>query len=588
MRICRRQGDCMIKKTYFKELVRICSLVENKKIQYFLSIIVTGLAFPLMQIIFAFAYKESINAIEFHNYSLFINACILFFTAIVIQCVIEPFANYYNGCLVNKIIFNIRNKVYKHIVGLPVSYFEKNHSGDTILRLTSNIDSFEPIYRGAFRDIMQSLFYGIGALISMLILNYKLALVSLFFSMLALIVNSLFTNPMRRLGKQKQEQDSELTQAFATTYTCGHTAKMFCKEDILTDRFNFVNNKLLQTSMQVIMKELHKGNLNYIVSNASKLFVLIFGLVMVMNNQIDVGSVVGIMTLQDGVTNMFVSIGGFFANMQSNLASVTRVFELLDTPLEKSKYDLVASNIAEDDDIISFENVSFSYNQDKKVLDNMLLNIKENNMIAVVGPNGSGKSTFIKLLLGFYPPEGKITLCKKAFGEYTLSEIREKISYVSQQPVLFNATIFENISYGKPGATLDEVIHAAKLANIHDFIISLEDGYESIVGEDGVCISGGQKQRIVIARALIKDAPIILFDEATSSLDAENEVDIIQTLRNVKGKKTIIIVTHRLYSIQDADWILVLKDGQIIEQGHHNHLQKNSSVYKRLWELQSS
>ena len=365
--------------------------------------------------------------------------------------------------MVNEILFNIRNKVYKHTVELPISYFEKNHSGDTILRLTSNVDSFEPIYRGRFRDLMQSIFYGVGALISILILNYKLALCSLLFSILALIVNSLFTNTMRRLGKQRQEQDSELTQSFVTTYTCGHTAKMFCKEDLLINRFNLVNNKLFRTSMQEIMKELHKGNISYIVSNSSKMFILIFGLIMVMNNQLDIGSVVGIISLQDGVTNMFVSIGGFFANIQGNLASVARIFELLDTPVEKSKYNLKATNIAEDDDIISFENVSFSYDQNKKVLDNMLLNIKENKMIAVVGPNGSGKSTLIKLLLGFYPPEGKITLYKKAFGEYTLSEIREKISYVSQQPLLFNATILENISYGKPDATMDEVINAANL-----------------------------------------------------------------------------------------------------------------------------
>ena len=577
----------MINRTYFKELVRVCLLIENKKVQYFLSIVITGLAFPLIQIIFAFAYKESINAIEFKNYSLFINACILFLAAIIIQCVIEPFANYYNGCLVNKIIFNIRNKVFKHTVGLPISYFEENHSGDTIFRLSSNIDSFEPIYRGAFRDIMQSLFYGVGALVSMLILNYKLALCSLLFSILALIFNSLFTNTMRKLGKQKQEQGSELTQSFVTTYTCGHTAKMFCKEDILTNRFNLINTKLFQITKQIIIRELHKENLNYIVSNSSKVFVLVFGLFMVMDNNLDIGSVVGIMALQDGVTNMFVSIGGFFANMQSNLASVARVFELLDTPLEKPRHDVNGSGKAQDDDTISFENVSFSYNKNKKILNDISLNIKENNMVAVVGPNGSGKSTFIKVLLGFYPPDGRITLCKKAFGEYTLSEIREKISYVSQQPILFNATIFENISYGKQNATMDEVVNAAKLANIHDFIISLEGGYQSIVGEEGVFISGGQKQRIVIARALIKEAPIILFDEATSSLDAENELDIIQSLRSIKGKRTIIIVTHRLYSIQDADLILVLKNGHVIEQGDHNNLLENGNLYRELCDLQS-
>ncbi|NSW90282.1 MAG: ABC transporter ATP-binding protein [Firmicutes bacterium] len=577
----------MNKKDYIKELFQVYDLIGNKKIQYFCTIVITGLALPLMQIFFAFAYKRSINAIEYNDYSLFFSACILFFLAIVIQCLIEPIANCYNGCLVNKILFKIRNKVYRHTIELPVSYLEKNHSGDIILRLTGNVDSFEPIFRGAFRDIMQSLFYGGGALISMLVINYKLALCSLFFSIISLIINSSFTKTFRSLGKLKQEQDSILVQSFITTYTCGDTAKMFCKEDILIDSFNSVNKQLTKTSMQIIMKEMIKENLNYIVSNISRMCVLIFGLVMVMKSQTDIGSVVGIITLQDGVTNMFISIGSFFANMQSNLASVARVFELLRTSPEKSRYDVKESSIARDDDIISFENVSFSYDRCRKSLDNISINIKENIMVAIVGPNGSGKSTIIKLLLGFYPPDGKITLCKKAFGEYKLSEIREKISYVSQQPVLFNATVFENISYGKPDAIMEEVIDAAKLANIHDFITSLEDGYQSIVGEDGVTMSIGQKQRIIIARALIKDAPIILFDEATSALDVENEGDIIQTLKNIKGKKTIIIVTHRLSSIQDADLIVVLKDGQIIDKGDHKYLLKNSCVYKKLYELQS-
>lgn len=572
---------------YFKELGRVYSFLGKKKLQYFISILITGLAYPCINIIFSFAYKGSINAIEFNKPSLFINICILFIAAIIIQCAIEPFANYYNGKLVNKTIYDIKNKAFKHTVDLPISYFEKNHSGDILLRLTSNIDSFEPIYRGSFRDIVQSIFFGVGAFISMMIFSYKLALCSLFFSIITFIVNKSFTKVMRSLGTQKQEQNSELVQYFVTTYNCGHTAKMFCKENILVNQFNFANRKLFKTAIQVIKKEILKNNLSSLVSNASSMFVLVLGLIMVMNNQLDIGSVAGVVSLQGGLTNMFVSLGGFFANMQGNLASVNRVFELLDTPVEQPRYDLRKSDISEKGDIISFEGVSFSYNSNEKVLDNLNMNIKENMKLTVIGHNGSGKSTFIKLLLGFYQPEGKISFYNKAFGDFTLSEIRDKIAYVSQQPVLFNASILENIGFGKPNATKDEIIHAAKMANIHDFIMSLEDGYETIVGENGIFLSGGQKQRITIARALLKDAPIILFDEATSSLDAENELDIMQSLDQILGKRTVIVVTHRLNSIQNSDWIFVLNDGQIVEQGDHNSLHRNNSIYKKLFDLQS-
>lgn len=576
-----------MKRIYFKELSRVYSFLGNKKLPYFISILITALAYPSINIIFSFAYKGSINAIEFNNPSLFVSICILFLIALIIQCAIEPFANYYNGKLVNKTIYNIRNKVFRHTMDLPISYFEKNHSGDILLRLTTNIDSFEPIYRGSFRDIVQSVFYGVGAFVSMLVLNYKLALVSLFFSIISFIVNNSFSKIMRCLGVQKQEKNSELAQSFVTTYTCGHTARIFCKEDILINQFNYSNKNLYLTSMQITKKEILKSNLSSLVSTSSSMFVLIFGLFMVMNNQLDIGSVVGIVSLQGGLTNMFVSLGGFFANMQGNLTSVNRVFELLDTPLEQSRYDIKKSDISENGDIISLDKVSFSYNPNKKVLDSLNINIKENKMITVIGHNGSGKSTFIKLLLGFYQPEGKISFYNKAFGDFTLSEIREKIAYVPQQPVLFNTTILENISYGRSNATKDEVIHAARLANIHDYILSLEDGYETIVGEDGIFLSGGQKQRIAIARALVKDAPIILFDEATSSLDVENEFDIIQSLSHILDRRTIIVVTHRLNSIQSSDWIVVLSDGKIVEQGDHKCLQRNDNIYKKLFDLQS-
>jgi ATP-binding cassette subfamily B protein len=574
----------MIKKIYFRELSRVYSMIYKKKLQYFITILITGLAYPCIQIMFAFAYKNSVNAVEFHNYSLFIKACLLILISIIIQCIIEPIANCYNGCLVNRTIYHIRKTVFKHIEKLPIAYFENNHSGDTIARLTSDIEKFEPIYRGISRNLLQSIFYGVGAFASMLFINYKLALYSLFFSILAFFINAAFTNKFRRLGKQNQENVSKLTQSFINVYFGSSTAKIFNKEITFMSNFDNENSLLSKLSMKIAKTNVKKDTMNYTITSISRICALILGLVMVSNKSLDIGSVVGIVSLQAGVTNMFASVGGFFANLQGELAGVSRIFEILDIAVEDNQYKVNAVSKVSDDDIIAFENVCFSYDNTKNVLNNINFNMKNNKIYALVGPNGSGKSTLMKILLGFYEPKGNISFCGKALSEYRLSEIREKIAYVSQNSVLFNTSILENIRYGKLNATMEEVVSAAKSADIHDFIEGLEEGYETKVGENGVYLSGGQRQRIVIARALIKDAPIFIFDEATSWLDAENEVFILQSLKQVAKDRTIIIIAHRLYSIQNADWIYVMEKGQIKEQGKHTQLLDLNGLYRQLYD----
>jgi ABC-type multidrug transport system fused ATPase/permease subunit len=258
----------------------------------------------------------------------------------------------------------------------------------------------------------------------------------------------------------------------------------------------------------------------------------------------------------------------------------------LDTKLENSRYEISAADNLENDEMIVYENICFSYNHEKNVLNNINLSMKKNNVYAIVGTNGSGKSTLMKLLMGFYEPGGNISFLGKAYADYSLTEIREQITYVPQQPSLFSASIRENIRYGKFDAAEEEVIEAAKLAGIHDYIMKLEDGYDTNIGDEGVFLSGGQKQRIVIARALIKKAPIIILDEATASLDTENEVYIIDSLKKIAKDRTIIIIAHRLQSIQNSDWIYVMKNGQISEQGKHNELMEANGVYRSLYDLQ--
>ncbi|WP_150267077.1 ABC transporter ATP-binding protein [Paenibacillus tepidiphilus] len=576
----------MIRKQYFRELSRVYSMIYEAKFKYMISLVITGVATPCIQILFAFAFKNAINAVQYNNSALFGKACYLVIASIIIQCMVEPLANCYNGILVNRIICRIKEVVFNHTEKLPISYFERTHSGDIMARLTSDIEQFEPIYRGTARNLMQTVIFGISALISMLILSYELVICSLVFSSVIFFSNAAFTNILRALSQKNQEQLSKVTQAFVNVYNGAATAKIFAKQENLMSQFQRENSLLAGVAKKTANTNVKKSSLNYAISFGSRVGVLLIGLILVSRNQLDIGSVIGIVTLQTGVTNMFVSIGGFLATMQGNLAGVSRIFEILDTKAEQERYAIQAASDPEKDDMIVYENVCFSYDHENYVLNHINLSMKKNNVYALVGTNGSGKSTLMKLLLGFYEPEGRVSLLGRAFGDYSLQEIRDRITYVEQHPVLFSTSILENIRYGKLDASETEVMEAAKLAGIHEYIVSLPDGYGTFVGDNGAFLSGGQRQRIVIARALIKNAPVIILDEATSSLDTENELDIIKSLQQLADNRIVIIIGHRLSSIQNSDWIYVLDRGQIKEQGTHGQLMEKQGLYCKLYRLQ--
>lgn len=576
-----------MKNGYLKEFIRVISLLSKRKFTYFVTIFVTCFAYPCMNILFSFAYKRAVNAIEFRDSSLLINTCILFLIAIFIQCILEPFANYRNAIIVNKTLFDVRCKLFQHTVNLPVSYFESHHSGDLMLRLSSNIDALEPIYRGSFRDMMQSIFYGVGALISMIVIHIKLAFCALIFSGFTFFANKLFTNRLKQLNDRKQEDYAALNQSFVRSYSAGHTARIFGKVSILLTQFQTANQRLKISVLNIVKKQIEKETLTEVIRCISNLVLFIYGLCLVRSHQSDVGSILAVISLQGGLTGMFTSLGGFFANMQGNLANVRRVFELLDEKVEVQQYSEQSKTSNENGVIISFHHVNFSYDQKKQAIRDINLTIREHEFVAIVGQNGSGKSTLMKLLLGFYQPEGSILFENQSCENHSLSEIRDIIAYVPQKPVLFDDTILENIRYGRPEASEEEVIQAAKMANIHEFILTLENGYETLVGENGAYLSGGQKQRIAIARAFLKNSPIILLDEATSALDANNEAEVMDTILQIVGKRTILMITHRLSTISCANQILFMKEGRIVESGTHNALMEIRGEYKKLYEMQA-
>lgn len=302
-----------------------------------------------------------------------------------------------------------------------------------------------------------------------------------------------------------------------------------------------------------------------------------------------VGTVLAVMQLMGNANYMFENIGNFIKDMQKSLAGASRVLKLLGMESEKDRcsdtLSLENSMVKENfltEAMVEFKNVNFSYTN-CPVLKDLNLNIKSQKITAIVGHSGSGKSTLAKLLLGFYSSNsGDIIIDGNSISKYPLILLRDKIAYVPQNPYLFKGSIGENIGFGKLNSSIEAIIAAAKIANAHDFIINLPNGYDTLVGERGENLSGGQKQRIAIARALIKDAPILLLDEATSALDLESEREIQKELEGLMKNRTTIVIAHRLSTIKNADEIYVLDNGQVAEHGNHENLLLKNGLYKAM------
>jgi ATP-binding cassette, subfamily B, bacterial len=576
----------MNKRRERKDLLRVYSMTGKWLFPYCLSILITGIANPSIKVLFAFAYKKAVNAIEYRQIELFTTACIFVVLSIVIQCIIEPIANCYNGCKVNQIIYDIKKEVFKHVEKLPMSYYDKNHSGDVMSRLNSDMDNFEPIYRGNTRNIIQVIIYGLGSIVCMFLLDVKLTIICILLSAFSGITNSLFNRKLREVSDKKQQQVSTLLQSFMTLFDGINIAKIYQKSNVIYKKFTKENDLMQEIEIENKRINSEKETLTYLLNMLSKIGIFFIGLYFALQGKLDIGSVMSIIVLQEGISNMFVNLGGFMASMQGNLAGVRRIFELLEEKEEPVKYDIKAANSNNKNEFLVFEDVCFGYDEKQEVLHHINFNLYKDKMYAIVGTNGSGKSTLTKAMLGLYPTQGKINVMGKGFGEYDLEEIRSKIAYVDQNTALFNVSIYDNIRYGNLCATKEAIYEAAKKAQIHDFICSLEDGYETKVGDKGAFLSGGQRQRIILARAILKDAPIIILDEATASLDIENESQIFKTIRSISKDRVVIIIAHRLHAIQEADMIFVMDDGKIKEQGNHIQLMKNQNLYSNLYEMQ--
>ncbi|MFU8786584.1 MAG: ABC transporter ATP-binding protein [Candidatus Izemoplasmataceae bacterium] len=569
-----------MKSSTFK---RIMQCMKGAYASYIIGIIGLSISALLFQTVIAFLFLNLFDTLTTGTFDEVLSSILPFIVYMLIVVAIMPLFLYLSQSAAVKTSGNLRKKVFTKLTALPLSYFKAHHSAETISIVTNDIAETEKAYSEHLINFLARVIMGIGTLVIMFIIEWRLALIPVFAGILTILVNSFYAKRLRKVSKEVQENLAVVNTKLSNLLAGVHVIRIFNIQKLILDKFFKSNDDTLNVSNKRINKLATINSLNDLVFTIGFAGIVLVGALLVLEGLTTIGVIVAIVQLQNGVSELVRYLGNFITNLQASLAAGERVFSVIDEIDEPIGYPNV-SIIDENNTAISLNEVTFSYDNTQHVLKDLTLAVKKNQSVALVGPSGGGKSTVFKLLLQFYPAnEGDIKVQGNTIQNQSLKALRSQMAYVPQDAYLFNASIKDNIAYGKEHATDHEIIEAAKSAFAHEFIMQLEDGYNTIVGEQGAKLLGGQRQRIAIARAIIKGAPILLLDEATSALDNESELLVQNALEKLMKDKTSIVIAHRLSTIEHADKIFVISEGKVVEEGTHEDLIKHpEGIYTSL------
>ncbi len=480
----------------------------------------------------------------------------------------------------------MRKEVFEHLLTLPVSFFDRTQVGDVISRISYDIDTINTSLSSDLIQVMTMLITVVGSLIMMIRISPKLCIVFVFTVPVIIFITRVRALKVRPLFHARSRKLGELN-GFAEEMLSGHkTIKAYGQEDTITGRFDARNVDAVNTYYEADYQGSLVGPTVNFVNNLSLGIISGFGGLLFMAGEISVGNISSFVLYSRRFSGPISETAEMIAELQSCLSAARRVFALLDEPSEKADdTDAVELNEVKGD--VGFDRVHFSYIEGKEIIHGLDLKADSGKMIAIVGPTGAGKTTIINMLMRFYDPDsGVISVDGNDILHCTRDSLRRQFSMVLQDTWLFEGSILENVAYGRDNTTREEVIEACKAVDIHDFIMSLKDGYDTILTDDGVNISKGQKQLLTIARAMLSDARMLILDEATSNVDSNTEQKIQKAMLELCKGKTTFIIAHRLSTIKTADQILVLQHGNVIERGTHEELLANRGFYASLFNAQ--
>ena len=508
--------------------------------------------------------------------------------ALVIVCtaVSQWIMNICNNKIIYHVTRNIRDEAIEKLEHLPLSYIDSHSYGEVVSRVIADVDQFADGLLMGFTQFFTGVTTIVGTLLFMIMINVRITLVVVLITPVSFLVAGFIAKKTYSMFKLQSETRGEQTALIDEMIGGQKVVKAYNHEQETMEKFDEINERLQKYSLKAIFFSSITNPATRFVNSLVYAGVAVTGAISAINGGISVGQLATFLSYANQYTKPFNEISGVITELQNALACAARVFELIEEQPEiADKPDAVVLDNA--DGSISLENVYFSYTKDKELITDFNLNVKPGQKIAIVGPTGCGKTTIINLLMRFYDVDsGSIKVSDVDIKDMTRHSLRAGFGMVLQDTWLRAGTIRDNIIMGKPDATEEEIIEAAKAAHAHSFIKRLPDGYDTVIGEDGGSLSQGQKQLLCITRVMLCRPPMLILDEATSSIDTRTELKIQNAFNKLMEGRTSFIVAHRLSTIQSADLILVMKDGHIIEQGNHRELLAKGGFYKNLYESQ--
>lgn len=484
------------------------------------------------------------------------------------------------------VISDMREQVFQHIHSLPISYFHKTTTGELISRIISDVNLIQVAVSSALIVLFKNTIQAIAMVGIIFYMNWKLAAMAIIFMPIAIIPIVIFGRLHRRYSNKAQQTMAGISNILHESIYGNRIVKAFCMEKHETTRFSKAVRDFYGTMVKDVQVSSLSSALMELMGGCFIAFIIWYGGHEVLKGQSTPGTFFAFMAALIMTYEPIKGISRVNSAVQQGLAAALRVFTILDTKPEITDRTGAVS-IPPIQKSLEFRDVSFSYDNNVKVLDKINLTVANGEVIALVGTSGAGKTSLVNLIPRFFEvTSGQLLIDGHDVRDVTLNSLRRQIAMVTQQTILFNDTIRNNIAYGDPSRSEVNIVEAAKAAHALHFIEQLPDGFETVIGESGAKLSGGQQQRISIARALLKDAPILILDEATSSLDTESEREVQKALENLMKNRTTFVIAHRLSTIRNADRIIVMQAGKIVEEGSHDDLLKNQGLYGLLSNMQ--